>query len=136
MFGFAIICQIENNLLIMKILSPVYWTYYVVCLKVPYLDHFCTYNILIFMFEYCQNKLPPSFQSMFMFNHGLNTLRKTRQSDFFYVRYCKSAFAQKLPLYCFPSVWNKWITSTVNVKSKSQFKQVVTSKMLASYSNS
>ena len=41
------------------------------------------YNILIFMFEYCQNKLPPSFQSMFMFNHGLNTLRKTRQSDFF-----------------------------------------------------
>ena len=22
---------------------PVYWTYYVVCLKVPYLDHFCTY---------------------------------------------------------------------------------------------
>ena len=40
MFGFAIICQIENNLLIMKIPSPVYWIYYVVCLKVPYLDHF------------------------------------------------------------------------------------------------
>ena len=33
MFGFAIICRIENNLLIMKILSPVYWTYYVVCFK-------------------------------------------------------------------------------------------------------
>ena len=45
MFGFAIICQIENNLLIMKILSPVYWTYHVVCLKVPYLDHFCTYYV-------------------------------------------------------------------------------------------
>ena len=55
---------------------------------------------------------------------------------FFYIRYCKSAFAQKLPLYCFPSVWNKWITSTINVKSKSQFKQVVKSKMLASFSNS
>ena len=100
------------------------------------LNDLYVYNILIFMFEYCQNKLPPSFQSMFMFNHGLNTLRKTRQSDFFYIKYCKSAFAQKLPLYCFPSVWNKWITSTINVKSKSQFKQVVKSKMLASYSNS
>ena len=68
--------------------------------------------------------------------HSLNTLRKTRQSDFLYIKYCKSAFAQKLPLYCFPSVWNKWITSTINVKSKSQFKQVVKTKMLASYSNS
>ena len=94
------------------------------------------YNMLIFMFEYCHNKLPPSFQSMSMYNHGLNTLRKTRQSDFLYIKYCKSAFAQKLPLYCFPSVWNKWITTTINVKSKSQFKQVVKSKMLASYSNS
>ena len=42
------------------------------------LNDLYVYNILIFMFEYCQNKLTPSFQSMFMFNHGLNTLRKTR----------------------------------------------------------
>ena len=91
------------------------------------LNYLYVYNMFIFMFEYCHNKLPPSFQSMFMHNHGLNTLRKTRQSDFLYIKYCKSAFAQKLPLYCFPSVWNKWITTTINVKSKSQFKQVVKS---------
>ena len=100
------------------------------------LNDLYVYNMLIFMFEYCHNKLPPSFQPMFMFNHGLNTLRKTRQSEFLYIKYCKSAFAQKLPLYCFPSVWNTWITTTINVKSKSQFKQVVKIKMLASYSNS
>ena len=36
------------------------------------LNDLYVYNILIFMFEYCQNKLPPSFQSMFMFNHEEN----------------------------------------------------------------
>ena len=34
------------------------------------------------------------------------------------------------------TVWNKWITTTINVKSQSQFKQVIKVKMLASYSNS
>ena len=67
------------------------------------LNDLYVYNILIFMFEYCQNKLPPSFQSMFMFNHGLNTLRKLDSLTFLYqilqIWICTKIATLLFPLY-------------------------------------
>ena len=97
--------------------------------------YLCWMCLLVFMYEYCHNTLPPSFHSMFIYNCGINTLRKTRQSDL-NTSNIANLHLHKSCLSIFPTVWHNWITTTINVKSKSQFKQVIMAKMLASYSNS
>ena len=43
------------------------------------------YQILLFMYDYCHNKLPNSFNSTYNYNHEIQTLQRTRQSDLIYM---------------------------------------------------
>ena len=56
------------------------------------------YQILLFMYDYCHNKLPKSFNSTYKYNHEIQILQRTRQSDLIYISRCRSNFAQNLPL--------------------------------------
>ena len=66
------------------------------------------YQIVLFMYKYCRNQLPPSFNNVFQFNHEIQVARPTRQSKLLHIKQCKSAFSRKLPLFNFPTTWNHW----------------------------
>ena len=61
------------------------------------------FQISLFMYDYCHNKLPNSFGSVFKFNHEVQPVRTTRQSDLMHIPRCHSHFSSKLPLYNFPT---------------------------------
>ena len=94
-------------------------------LKVKYLYE---YQILLFMYDYCHNKLPNSFNSIYKYNHEIQTLQRTRQSDFIYISRCRSNVAQNLPLIKFPQIWNKWVHTNFQLLLRPAFNRSVQSK--------
>ncbi len=92
------------------------------------------YQVIIFMHNFVMGKLPLSFSSTFKFNYNQMD-RETRQSSLLYIDRCDSNFANKLPFYNFPKVWNNWIQHSTTIASKSQTKTVLKKKYLSSYAN-
>ena len=91
------------------------------------------YQILLFMYDYCHNKLPKSFNSTYKYNHEIQILQRTRQSDLIHISRCRSNFAQNLPLIKFPQIWNKWATTNFQLLLRPAFKRSVKSKLLSTY---
>jgi len=65
-------------------------------------------EVLMFMHDFINNKLPLSFQNMFILNADIQNTYQTRQSNMFHMPLSKSRFVDKLPLLKFPSVWNSF----------------------------
>jgi len=61
-------------------------------------------EVLLFMHDYLNNKLPISFNGMFPLN--ADNAYVTRQNNMFTIPRTKSRFVDKLPLYQFPAIWN------------------------------
>jgi len=93
-------------------------------------EHQC----IIFMYDYVQNHLPKSFNSMFMANSDLPNARLTRQSNMINIPRCNSSFATKLPKYFLPALWNKWVRLIPDdCNTRSRIKRFVKMHKLSSY---
>ena len=93
------------------------------------------YQATIFMFDYTRTKLPRSFDSVFPYNCEIQSLRYTRQSRLLHIPRCESHFANKLPLYMLPSIWNKWASNLSENTTRNQFKKHVKSTLINQYSS-
>ena len=86
------------------------------------------------MFDYITCKLTISFSGIFKYNRDNPDSRLTRQSDMFHIARCPLKFAQNLPLYTLPEIWNKQARSFTDVNlSRSRFK--IHSRFKILYSN-
>jgi len=65
-------------------------------------------EILLFMHDYINDKLPVSFRGTFSHNRDHQNAYNTRQWEMFNIPRTKSRFVDKLPLIGFPSIWNKY----------------------------
>ena len=97
-------------------------------LKVPDLH---LYQSTLFMFDYVNKNLPSSFNNVFPYNRDIQTIHQTRQSDVLYVPRCTSSFANKLPFYTLPKLWNQWADCASF--SRNQFKQHIKSLTILGY---
>ena len=97
-------------------------------LKVPDLY---LYQSTLFMFDYVNKNLPSSFNNVFPYNRDIQTIRQTRQSDLLYVPRCTSSFANKLPFYTLPKLWNQWADCASF--SRNQFKHHIKSLTMLGY---
>ncbi len=91
------------------------------------------YQTVLFMYDYCNNKLPISFRSVFKFNHEIQVTRPTRQSKLLHIKRCHSTFSLKQPLFKFPNVWNQWFDYAHGMPSHNVLKANMKSKYFASY---
>ena len=97
-------------------------------LKVPDLY---LYQSTLFMFDYVNKNLPSSFNNVFPYNRDVQTIRQTRQSDLLYVPRCTFSFANKLPFYTLPKLWNQWADCASF--SRNQFKHHIKSLTILGY---
>ena len=79
----------------------------------------------LFMYDYINNRLPPSFNHIFPYNREIQVLRSTRQSNLLYTAPGVSNFSGSLPLYNFPRMWNEWNHAIPNPTSRAHFKSQV-----------
>ena len=90
------------------------------------------YQSILFMYDYMSGNLPRSFVGTFPLNQDLQQVHTTRQSDLYIPRY-SSKYAQKLPEYLLPKIWNKWARSVPQNSSRNIIKNTTKSKLLMSY---
>ena len=64
------------------------------------------YEVMLFMYEYFNDRLPMSFRSLFNLNINIQQTYVTRQSNLLHIPQVKSKFGAKLPVFNFPYVWN------------------------------
>jgi hypothetical protein len=86
------------------------------------------HQVILFMFDYLSNKLPISFVNTFVLNRNMPNSRLTRQSDLLFITRCQSQFANSLPLYAFPVMWNKWVATSMVTISMSRYRFKVRTK--------
>ena len=91
-------------------------------------------QVILFMHDYIANKLPSSFNDIFIFNRDRPNSHNTRQSNHLYEERCLSKFSQNLPLYNFPKIWNKW-TAVLLIEntSRSNLKRNMMAAQLQKY---
>ena len=77
-----------------------------------------------------------SFNSTFQFNHQIQTIHTTRQTNLFYITRCKCYFASKLALYTFPQIWNKWFSTIPNNSSQAHTKHQLKTYFWSAYHSS
>lgn len=102
--------------------------------KILKLNDLYEHKVILFMHDFITNKLPSSFNSIYIFNHDLPHSRVTRQSNHLYEERCLSKFSQYLPLYYFPKIWNKWtgVILLANT-SRSKLKRNIKATQLQKY---
>ena len=59
------------------------------------------YQTTLFMLDYINNRLPLSFNSTFEFNHQIQNIHTTRQTNLLHITRCKYNFARN---YIFPHI--------------------------------
>lgn len=92
-------------------------------------------EVLLFMHDYTNRKLPSSFENMYRLNNEVNNAYLTRQSNLYHVARTKSKSIDMLPLYNFPIMWNKW-SNLVNVNTtRSCFKKTIKSVFMDRYAD-
>jgi hypothetical protein len=93
-------------------------------------------EIMLFMHDYTHDKLPRSFQNLYKFNRNMHGAYETRQNQLFFVHRTKSRFVDKLPLFYFPTMWNKWSTQLDVNTTYSYLKRSIKNIFLNSYAAS
>ncbi len=91
------------------------------------------YQSLLFIYDYFNQKLPSSFNGIFPTNRDMPNSRDTRQSNLLYMPRFTSKFAQKLPIYSLPYLWNNWSRLLPGNYSRSQIKHFIKNYMLQGY---
>jgi len=99
-------------------------------LKISYLHEL---EVLLFMYNYINGKLPSSFDDICRRNNEINSVYLTQQSNLYHVARTKSKYIDILPLFNFPTTWNKW-SHILNVNTtRSCLKRVIKSVFLDRY---
>ena len=101
--------------------------------EIQKIDDIYEQQVLLFMHDLFNNKLPNSFNCMFTLNRDRPKARETRQSDLLYEAPCKRVFAKRLPTYKYPTLWNYWATRINLSGSKNQSKHLLKTHQLSSY---
>ena len=91
------------------------------------------YQSILFMYDYISGKLPRSFAGTFPLNQDKQQTHTTRQSDLLYIPRYSSRYAQKLPEFHLPKIWNNWVRSLPQNSSRNIIKKFTKSKLLRSY---
>ena len=91
------------------------------------------YQSLLFTYDYLNNKLPSSFDGKFPKNRDVLNYKDTRQSDNLFVPNFSSKYAQKLPAYHLPKLWNKWIRLLPDSNKRYSIKNSIKSQILQTY---
>ena len=91
------------------------------------------YQSILFMYDYISGKLPRSFAGTFPLNQDMQQTHTTRQSDLLYIPRYSSRYAQKLPEFHLPKIWNNWVRSLPQNSSRNIIKKFTKSKLLRSY---
>ena len=65
-------------------------------------------EVLLFMYDYINGKLSSSFDDIYRRNNEINSVYLTRQLNLYHVARTKSKSIDMLPLFNFPTTWNKW----------------------------
>ena len=91
------------------------------------------YQSLLFTYDYLNNKLPSSFDGKFPTNRDVLNYKDTRQSDNLFVPNFSSKYAQKLPAYHLPKLWNKWIRLLPDSNKRYSIKNSIKSQILQTY---
>ncbi len=73
--------------------------------KILKLNDLYKFHVIIFMFDYLNNKLPISFLNFFHVPHSQRITRQTGIS--FYMDRPRTKFSSDLPYHNFRSIWNK-----------------------------
>jgi len=93
-------------------------------------------DTLLFMHDYINNRLPKSFRGIFRYKGLCDKAYTTRQNDMFDLPMTKSRFVDKLPLYNFPSIWNKNVARFDIHASRNCLKNNIKSTYLLQYDTS
>ena len=104
-------------------------------MKILKLNDQYEYEVALFMYDYVANKLPPSFQNVYRNNQEIQATHQTRQANHIHIIRCSSTFSQKLPLYEFPHIWNKWTNKIPKNTSRSKYKNNLKKIFLSSYND-
>ena len=89
------------------------------------------YQTALSILYFINNGLPLSFNSRFEFNHQIQNIHITRQTNLLYI-----TRASKLPLYTFPHIRNKWSSMIPNNTSRAQTKHQLKTCFLGAYHSS
>jgi hypothetical protein len=92
-----------------------------------------TLQTLLFLYDYKNGLLPPSFNDVFPTNEHVNNHYNLRNLNQFYLARKYSDFAFKLPLYHFPKIWNynrDLISSTIY---RNQMKKLFKTRIISDY---
>ena len=65
-------------------------------------------QILVFMYDFLNNRLPCSFENFAIFQRDFSN-RNSRQQNTFRIGKPRTTFSLKLPNHTFPRVWNKYV---------------------------
>ena len=102
--------------------------------KIMKIDDLYEYQAALFMFDYTKHILPNSFESVYKFRHEIQKNRLTRQSNQMHITRCRTKFADNLPLFALPKIWNKWSDSTFSSNmSRNQFKTYLKVNIINKY---
>ena len=88
---------------------------------------------LLFMHDYINNRLPKSFVGTFNYNSARDNAYITRQRYMFDLPRTKSRFVDKLPLFYFPTVWNRNVSIFDTQTSRNCLKRTIKSTYLDKY---
>jgi len=91
------------------------------------------YQAALFGFDFKQKSLPVSFYDSFRLNRDMPHSRVTRQSDHLYIPKSHNVFADKLPLFHIPRMWNKWATAIPYEVTRGQFKRQMKANLFSGY---
>lgn len=80
-------------------------------------------QVSLFMYDFKYNKLPKSFNSFFLSRPHIS--RSTRQSNQFYINRQRTLFAQQLPNYNFPFIWNNLPENIKLKENRTVFKKEI-----------
>ena len=91
------------------------------------------FEVLLFIYDYLNNKLPSSFQGKFKYNHEMRASYQTRQSNLLYIPLSKSIFTSRLPVVTYPRIWNTYYCPTSETTSRAMLKKYYKSLLLSKY---
>jgi len=85
--------------------------------KLLKLNDLFTAESIRFLIKLENNKLPSSFDGVFILNRVIHPGRVTRQNNLYSVKLARTKLTKNLPSCCLPKIWNKWkakIPKTIN----------------------
>ena len=91
-------------------------------------------QVALFMYDFCNNKLPKSFQHSYLLHSYSNSHPyPTRSTNLFIIPTPRSDFAAKLPYFNFPKIANSCSEYITNASSRNQMKTKIRNNVIQLY---